>query len=78
MKKLLLGLAIGIVAMFVLQYFFKKEKDESVLTENSSLIVQEIKNVGKLVVTEGYFSEVRTYQDAKKYLNNWVSFDKKA
>lgn len=78
MKKLLLGLAIGIVAMFVLQYFFKKEKDESVLTENSSLIVQEIKNVGKLVVTEGYFSEVMTYQDAKKYLNNWVSFDKKA
>ena len=59
MKKLLLGLAIGIVAMFVLQYFFKKEKDESVLTE-------------------GYFSEVMTYQDAKKYLNNWVSFDKKA
>ena len=78
MKKLLLGLVIGIIAVFVLQYFFKKEKDESVLTENSALIAQEIKNVGKLVVTEGYFSEVMTYQDAKKYFNNWVSFDKKA
>ncbi|MFC2633929.1 MAG: hypothetical protein ACFNZU_00400, partial [Capnocytophaga granulosa] len=76
MKKLLLGLVIGIIAVFVLQYFFKKEKDESVLTENSALIAQEIKNVGKLVVTEGYFSEVMTYQDAKKYYNNWVSFDK--
>ena len=31
-----------------------------------------------MVVTEGYFSEIMTYQDAKKYLNNWVSFDKKA
>ena len=30
------------------------------------------------MVTEGYFSEVITYQDAKKYLNNWISFDKKA
>ena len=44
MKKLLLGLVIGIIAVFVLQYFFKKEKDESVLTENSALIAQEIKN----------------------------------
>ena len=77
MKKLVLGLVIGIIAVFVLQYFFKKEKDESVLTENSALIAQEIKNVGKLVVTEGYFSEIMTYKDAKKYFNNWVSFDKK-
>ena len=78
MRKLLLGLLIGIGAAFLLQYFFKKEQDHSSLTEDSALIVQQINNVGKLVVTEGYFSEVMTYQDAKKYFNNWVSFDKKA
>ena len=78
MRKLLLGLLIGIGAAFLLQYFFKKEQDHSSLTEDSALIVQQINNVGKLVVTEGYFSEIMTYQDAKKYFNNWVSFDKKA
>ena len=58
MRKLLLGLLIGIGAAFLLQYFFKKEQDHSSLTEDSALIVQQINNVGKLVVTEGYFSEI--------------------
>ena len=30
------------------------------------------------MVTEGYFSEVITYKDAKQYLGNLISFDKKA
>jgi hypothetical protein len=34
--------------------------------------------VGKLVVTEGHFSEVLTYKDQKKYLMDLVSFEKKA
>ena len=38
----------------------------------------EIKNVGKLVVTEGKFSEVVTYKDQQKYLMDLVSFEKKA
>lgn len=78
MKKIIIGTIIGIVIVFLLQYFFQKKEENTQITENSTLIQQEIKNVGKLVVTEGYFSEVITYQDAKKYLNNWISFDKKA
>lgn len=78
MRKVFVGLVLGLVVAFLFQYFFKKEEDHSSLTEDSALIVQQINNVGKLVVTEGYFSEIMTYQDAKKYLNNWVSFDKKA
>ena len=78
MRKVFVGLVLGLVVAFLFQYFFKKEEDHSSLTEDSALIVQQINNVGKLVVTEGYFSEIMTYQDAKKYFNNWVSFDKKA
>ena len=78
MKKLLLGLLLGVIVVLLWQYFFKKEEDHSKLSENTTLIEQEIKNVGKLVVTEGYFPEILTYQDAKKYPNNWISFDKKA
>ena len=42
------------------------------------LFRSQIKNVGKLVVTEGHFAEVLTYKDQKKYLMDLVSFEKKA
>ena len=35
-------------------------------------------NVGKLVVTEGHFSEVITYKNQQKYLMDMISFEKKA
>ena len=42
------------------------------------MIQQQILNVGKLVVTEGHFSEVITYKNQEKYLMGMVTFDKKA
>jgi lipopolysaccharide export LptBFGC system permease protein LptF len=34
--------------------------------------------VGKLIVTEGHFSQVMTYKDQQKYLMDLISFEKKA
>lgn len=56
---------------------FKKE-DESSLDYNTNLIQQQIVNVGKLVVTEGHFSEVVTYKNQQKYMMDMLSFEKKA
>jgi hypothetical protein len=42
------------------------------------LIQQQILNVGKLIVTEGHFSEVITYKNQEKYLMGIITFDKKA
>ena len=50
----------------------------SSLEYDTNLIQEQIKNVGKLVVTEGHFSEVITYKDQKKYLLDILSFEKKA
>jgi hypothetical protein len=50
--------------------------DDSAIDYNTNLIQQQIVNVGKLVVTEGHFSEVVTYKN-KKNLMGMVSFDKK-
>ena len=60
------------------RYFNLKNEDTSRLDYNTNLIRQQILNVGKLVVTEGYFAEVITYKDQDKYLMNMVSFEKKA
>ena len=77
-KRLLIGIGI-IVGIFLLFKFceFKKD-DESDINYNTNLIQQQIVNVGKLVVTEGHFSEVITYKNQQKYLMDMVSFEKKA
>jgi hypothetical protein len=54
------------------------KKEMTAIDYNTNLIQQQIVNVGKLVVTEGHFSEVVTYKNKEEYLMGMVSFDKKA
>ena len=78
LRRILIGIAIigGIFLLF--KYCdFKKKEDEDI-TYNTNLIQQQILNVGKLVVTEGHFSEVITYKNQQKYLLDMLSFEKKA
>ena len=73
---------IIILAMLLVVFSVKfcdfKKQDDSSLTNSTNLIQQQILNVGKIVVTEGHFSEVLTYKDQDKYLGGMLSFDKKA
>lgn len=78
MKKILVGILVGVIGIFLLQYIQKCTRKNDQIIENTALIQQQLKNVSKLVVTEGYFSEIITYTDAKKYLGDLISFDKKA
>lgn len=66
------------MAVVLLFKFCDFKKDESNIEYNTNLIQQQILNVGKLVVTEGHFSEVLTYKDQDKYLMDMISFEKKA
>jgi hypothetical protein len=76
------GKLIYIIIIGVLLYlgynYFTKEKDSSTIEYNSALIEKQLRNVSKLVVTEGTYSQVMTYKDQKKYLMDMVSFEKKA
>lgn len=75
-----IGIAVAVIGgIFLLFKYcdFKKNDDEDI-TSNTNLIQQQILNVGKLVVTEGHFSEVITYKNQQKYLMNMLSFEKKA
>jgi len=77
-KKILIVVVI-IVAVFLAFHYceFKKDDDRTTI-EETALIQEQIKNVGKLVVTEGHFSEVMTYKDQQKYFMDMMSFEKKA
>lgn len=75
--KLIYIIVIGVLLYLGYQYF-TREKDSSTIEYNSALIEKQLRNVSKLVVTEGTYSQVMTYKDQKKYLMDMVSFEKKA
>ncbi|MEC4004730.1 DUF4230 domain-containing protein [Flavobacterium sp. SUN052] len=77
LRKWFVLILIALVLFFGYKYFTSKS-DSSTVEYDTALIQEQIKNVGKLVVTEGHFSEVMTYKDSQKYLGNLISFDKKA
>ncbi|WP_053978441.1 DUF4230 domain-containing protein [Mangrovimonas xylaniphaga] len=78
MRKILLGILITLAALFVFKYCADQKKDEAVLLESSALIQEQIRNVGKLVVTEGHFSEVFNYKNSKELFGSYFTSDKKA
>jgi lipopolysaccharide export LptBFGC system permease protein LptF len=77
--KRILALAVPLLLIVLgFKYCEFKKGDDSTMEYNTNLIQQQILNVGKLVVTEGHFSEVITYKNQQKYLMDMVSFEKKA
>jgi len=78
MRKILFGVIITLIILFTFKYCGDKKEDELVLQESSTLIQEQIKNVGKLIVTEGHFSEVFTYKNSKEIFGEYFTSDKKA
>ena len=78
MKRILFGIIIGFVILFSFKYCDDKKKNETLVEEQSQLIQQQVKNVNKIIVTEGHFSEVFTYKDSKEVFNEYFKADKKA
>lgn len=76
-RKWILVLIVAFLLFWIFNYFTKSE-ESSTIEYDTNLIQQQIKNVGKLVVTEGHFAEVLTYKDKKETYIPGLSFDKKA
>ncbi|MDO5979713.1 DUF4230 domain-containing protein [Flavivirga spongiicola] len=78
MRKILFGVIITLIILFSFKYCGDKQEDKIVLQESSELIQEQIKNVGKLVVTEGHFSEVFNYKNSKDIFGDYFTSEKKA
>lgn len=78
MRKILFGVVITLVILFTFKYCEDKKEYKITLQENSALIQKQIKNVGKLIVTEGHFSEVFSYQNSKSMFGDLLEAEKKA
>lgn len=78
MRKILLGVIITIVILFSFKFCGDKQNEKIKLEESTALIEKQINNVGKLIVTEGHFSEVFTYQNSKAVFADLLNVEKKA
>lgn len=78
MRKILLGVILTLIVLFSFKYCGDKKEEQTVLKENSALIQEQLNNVSKLVVTEGHFSEVFTYENSKRIFGDLIEAEKKA
>ncbi len=58
-------------------YIDRREAKEEII-DSTALIQEQIQQVGKLIVTEGYFSQVFTFKNSQNLFLNLISSDKKA
>jgi hypothetical protein len=78
MRNFLIGALLVLLVVLGLRYWENRDDERDRLEANTALIQEQIRNVGKLVVTEGTFSQVYTYNDSKKFYLDVLSARKKA
>lgn len=70
------------IAVFLLGFLLAKlwyeQTNNNKQVESITLMVNEIKNISKLVVSQGHFSEIYNFSDTKKYFFDYLQFQKKA
>ena len=73
---------IKYIAVFLLGFLIAKfwydKKETKHQKEEIEVFVNGIRNLSKLVVSEGNFSEMYSFSDTKKYFYDYLSFEKKA
>lgn len=78
MRKIITGILIALAFLLTFRYCEDKNEERITIKENSALIQQQVRNVGKLIVTEGHFSEVFSYQNSKALFGDLIEVEKKA
>ena len=64
-----LGLVLGAILMYWLYSFFNRKKKKELVEHQSTVILDKIKSVCKLVSVEGDFAEIYRYENIKGFLN---------
>lgn len=75
LQVILLSLVIGVGLS---RYYFAPQVPVPDITKDISIITEKIEHVSKMVMVEGTFSEIYSYEDAYKMLYSYLSFEKKA
>ena len=74
----ILGMILGIAGGVLATLFFYQQKSNRQLHQQSQLLLEQVRQVCKLITVEGEFSEIFTHRDAKKVFFNLLHLEKKA
>ena len=78
MKRILTGFVLAIILVFALRYCENRKEEREAVLESTQLIQEQLKNVGKLIVTEGHYANVYSYKDQKDLFGEYLYSEKKA
>ncbi|HZW78204.1 MAG TPA: DUF4230 domain-containing protein [Flavobacteriaceae bacterium] len=78
MKNILIGILVVLVLILTVQFCRGKKEDQQMLVADTALIQKELKNVGKLIVTEGQYAQVFNYSASRDLLYGLTTASKKA
>ncbi len=73
-----LGLILGAIATYWVYTFFRKKQSKELTTHQSTVLLEKIKSVCKLISVEGDFAEIYKYENTKERFMSLVSSKKKA
>ena len=69
-------LIFGIIIGILLTLWFLEHKKNKEIHQQSNTLLQQVKKLNKMVVTEAYYNEVYSYNDSDKYFFDLLNFDK--
>lgn len=78
MRNIFLGIIIALLIVFALRYCEHRKDNRELLEASTALIQKELKNVGKLIVTEGSYAQIFTFSESKDLLFGLTYANKKA
>ena len=76
--EIVLGIVLGAIAMYWLFTLFGKKKSKELTEHQSTVLLEKIKSVCKLISVEGDFAEIYKYENTKERFMSLVSSKKKA
>lgn len=78
MKRILFGAILALLIVFGFRYCENRNNERDQIIKSSALIEEQIRNVGKLVVSEGSFSQIFSYKNSRQFYLDIFSANKKA
>ncbi|MGB5378382.1 DUF4230 domain-containing protein [Muriicola sp.] len=76
--EVLLGLILGAIAMYWIFSYFRKRRNKETTEVQSTVLLERIKNVCKLISVEGDFAEIYKYENTRERFLSLLSSKKKA
>lgn len=73
-----LGLILGAIATYWVYTVFRRKQRKELTTHQSTVLLEKIKSVSKLISVEGDFAEIYKYENTKESFMSLVSSKKKA